>query len=92
MIAYFWFQLNPDGPFSWNKEEQGHVLSSYYYGYVTTQIAGAWAAENISAKYFLGVSLVLNGLANMLIPVMANSLGYGGAMASRIVQGIFAVS
>ena len=27
-----------DGPFKWNKKDQGLVLSSYFYGYLITQV------------------------------------------------------
>ena len=27
-----------DGPFIWNKKIQGLILSSYFYGYITTQV------------------------------------------------------
>lgn len=27
-----------DGPFIWNKNIQGLILSSYFYGYITTQV------------------------------------------------------
>lgn len=31
-------QKDPDGPFLWEKNIQEFILSSYFYGYITTQV------------------------------------------------------
>ena len=33
-IVYF-----KDGPFAWSKSTQGFILSSYFYGYIITQVS-----------------------------------------------------
>ena len=36
-----------EGVFDWDKAQQGDLLGCYYYGYICTQILGAW----LSSKY-----------------------------------------
>lgn len=36
-----------DRDFHWDSKTQGFVLSSFYYGYVTTQLFGGWLARKI---------------------------------------------
>ena len=36
-----------EGRFDWDKAQQGDLLGCYYYGYICTQILGAW----LSSKY-----------------------------------------
>lgn len=49
------FQVHhKDGSFIWTTAEQGYVLSSFFYGYVLTQIPFGILAKKYGAKYFLG--------------------------------------
>lgn len=34
----------------WDPDTQGVVLSSFYWGYIITQIPGGWMAKNIGGK------------------------------------------
>ncbi len=38
-----------DGPFVWDKSIQGLILSSFFYGYLFTQIIGAWLSIKVNA-------------------------------------------
>ena len=36
-----------DGPFPWPKDIQGLTFSSYFFGYILTQIPGGWLALRV---------------------------------------------
>lgn len=60
-----------DGSFIWTTAEQGYVLSSFFYGYVLTQIPFGILAKKYGAKYFLGVGMLINSVFGFLVPVAA---------------------
>ncbi|KAF8774342.1 putative inorganic phosphate cotransporter like protein [Argiope bruennichi] len=77
-----------DGPFLWDPDIQGHILSSYFYGLAATQLLGGRVSELVSAKYVLLIGTLLAAVANTLIPVVANAFlsGYP-VMALQIFKG-----
>ena len=44
--------------FQWSPEQQGRVLSSFFVGYLFTQVAGGWLAERFGGKVVLGSGVV----------------------------------
>jgi len=80
-----------DGPFAWPKEIQGHILGSFFYGYVVTQIPSGLMAERLGAKWVLFGFLSLCTLATLLTPLAAR-LGYQVLIAARIAAGLGSVS
>jgi len=80
-----------DGPFAWPKEIQGHILGSFFYGYLVSQIPGGLMAERFGAKWVLFVSLGVSTLATLVTPIAAK-LGYQALIAVRVVAGIGSVS
>ena len=41
--------------FAWSRELRGWVLSSYYIGYILTQIPSGWIAKRYGAKWTLEI-------------------------------------
>lgn len=80
-----------DGPFVWDSELQGYILSSYFWGYIVSLIPGGIAAEYVSAKWVMIVSVMLNVVASLLMP-MAAEIHYGAFMVMRVAQGLGGVS
>ena len=39
-----------DDTYDWTSEQQGLVLGSFFYGYITTQLAGGYLADRFGAK------------------------------------------
>jgi MFS transporter, ACS family, solute carrier family 17 (sodium-dependent inorganic phosphate cotransporter), other len=73
--------------FGWSPEEQGRVLSSFFVGYLLTQVAGGWLAERYGGKIVLGAGVVFWSLFTLITPVAAA----GGMMAllvTRVLMGI----
>lgn len=76
-----------DGAFIWDSEEQSIILSSFFYGYVVTQIPFGILAKRFGAKYFLGVGMLINSVFGLLVPLAANH-GEGWMIVVRFVQGL----
>ena len=51
-----------DGPFVWTKGTQGFILSSYFYGYIMTQVLSAWLSLRFGGKIVLAMSMFLGEL------------------------------
>ena len=76
------------GDIDWSPSLKGIVLSSFGYGYATTQIIGGRMAEKIGAKKIFGGGLLLTGLVTFLLPVAAKTSVYL-FIFFRVLQGIF---
>jgi len=79
------------GTYVWDAKMQGYILSSFFYGYVLTQIPFGILAKKYGAKYFLGVGMLINSLFGLLVPV-GSSGGIGWLIVVRFIQGLGEVS
>ncbi len=48
---------NKVGEFNWTKEIQGEILSSFFYGYIITQIPGNIVIKKVNKQGYIAVSL-----------------------------------
>ncbi|XP_015595983.2 putative inorganic phosphate cotransporter isoform X2 [Cephus cinctus] len=76
-----------DGEFIWDSAMQGYLLSSFFYGYVITQIPFGILAKRYGAKYFLGVGMLVNSVFGLLVPMSAH-WGFYWLMFIRFIQGL----
>lgn len=76
-----------NGKYVWDSTIQGYVLSSFFYGYVITQIPFGILAKKYGAKWFLGIGMLVNSVFAFLVPVSAD-LGIGWLIICRFVQGL----
>lgn len=76
-----------DGPFVWEKSLQGHILGSFFYGYLVSQIPGGLLAEQFGGKWVLVGSLGLSTLATLLTPLAAR-IHVGFLIFVRVLCGI----
>lgn len=65
--------IDADGPFVWDKKIQNLILSSYYYGYLTTQVAGGYLSIKFGAKVTLCASILIGSIFTMLAPVASHA-------------------
>ena len=70
---------------------QGHILSSFFYGYLMTQIVGGWIAKRIGGKTVFAVNIGVTSVLTLLTPLLTKTSVYL-LIAVRIVEGIFEVS
>merc|ERR1712223_1031255 len=82
------YNYSRTGDIHWSPGLKGIVLSSFGYGYITTQIIGGRMAEKIGAKKIFGGGLLLTGVVTFLLPVAAKTSVYLFIFL-RVLQGIF---
>lgn len=76
-----------EGEFDWNSLEQGIVLSSFFYGYVLTQIPFGILSKRFGACMFLGIGMLINSVFGLLVPMAARA-GITWLMIVRFIQGL----
>lgn len=76
-----------DGPFPWETDLQGYVLSSFFYGYVVTQIPFGILAKKYGNIYFLGIGMLINSVFGLLVPIAAH-MGIWWLICVRFIQGL----
>ncbi|XP_022170729.1 putative inorganic phosphate cotransporter isoform X2 [Myzus persicae] len=79
--------MSNEGSFLWSTSQQGYVLSSFFYGYVITQIPFGILSKKYGAKYFLGVGMLINSVFGFLVPLSAN-FGIFSLITIRFIQGL----
>ncbi|VDP15300.1 unnamed protein product, partial [Soboliphyme baturini] len=65
--------VRKDGIYAWNEETQGAILSSFFYGYLITQIPGGILSTKFGGKWVFGVGTLLASLFTLLTPVAAGA-------------------
>ncbi|CAF1039673.1 unnamed protein product [Rotaria sordida] len=81
-------QISIEGKLDWSPKTQGYVLSSFFYGYLLTQIIGGNLAERFGAKWIFGGSILGAGILTLLIPLAAR-IHAGVLIAIQILNGAF---
>lgn len=76
-----------DGPYVWDENTQGLILSSFFYGYIIMQIPGGWLAEKIGGKPVYGAGTLCAALLTLLVPLAAKN-GVGFLVALRVLMGM----
>jgi len=78
------------GELEWSKELRGHVLSSFFYGYLVTQVFGGWLASRYGGKHVFGIGILITVIATILVPV-ATRTHVGVLIALRVIMGLSCV-
>ncbi len=73
--------------YGWNSEQQGLVLSSFFLGYLLTQIAGGWLAERYGGKIVLAAGVIFWSLSTILTPLAAAG-GLTALLITRVLMGV----
>ncbi|CAG9768368.1 unnamed protein product [Ceutorhynchus assimilis] len=78
--------LGPE--FDWNNEMQGYILSSFFYGYITTQLLGGYLSAKFGGKTIFGSGVAVTAALTVITPVLAKTNVYL-LLSVRIIEGIF---
>ncbi|XP_065056237.1 vesicular glutamate transporter 2.1-like [Rhopilema esculentum] len=73
--------------FSWSTKEQGIILSSFFYGYIFTQIPCGYLAARFGGKNLFGGGILMTGLFTLLTPLAAR-MSIKFLIAVRVLQGL----
>lgn len=60
-----------EGQFHWDETMQGHILGSFYYGYIATNINGGQLADMFGARWLCGIVTLISAIFTLLTPVVA---------------------
>ena len=55
----------------WDKPTQGWVLSSFFYGYIVTQVIGGYLSGRFGGKRVMLTGMLVYGVSTLLIPAAA---------------------
>ncbi|CAF4376319.1 unnamed protein product, partial [Rotaria sp. Silwood2] len=73
--------------FDWTPGIIGIVDSSFFWGYLITQVPGGYLAAKFPANHVFGFALGISSFLNLFIPFAAK-IHYGVVMILRILQGL----
>ncbi|XP_054734152.1 sialin [Anastrepha obliqua] len=74
--------------FPWDSKQKGLILSSFFYGYITTQFIGGFIGAKIGGNIVFGLGIGTTALLTLLTPLAAkHSLEM--FLAVRIIEGVF---
>ncbi|KAL7737230.1 hypothetical protein ACLKA6_005412 [Drosophila palustris] len=80
---------NPDFPeFEWNESIKSYLLSSFFWGYVVTQVPGGYLSAIFGAKYMLFFGVLICSCLALLTPFCALTGGWKMLVVLRAVQGL----
>jgi ACS family sodium-dependent inorganic phosphate cotransporter len=73
--------------FGWSDTQRGLVLSSFFVGYMVTQVMGGWLAAKLGGKVVLGFGVLWWSLFTLLTPLSALT-SFPILIATRIAMGL----
>uniref|UniRef100_T1HDV7 Major facilitator superfamily (MFS) profile domain-containing protein n=1 Tax=Rhodnius prolixus TaxID=13249 RepID=T1HDV7_RHOPR len=74
--------------FNWNEREKGALLSSFFWGYVLSQVAAGQIAQSISPKLLLTITTSISALLAAVSPLASYIGGWQLLIAIRITDGL----
>ncbi|CAL8108777.1 unnamed protein product [Orchesella dallaii] len=74
--------------FDWDSKTQGLLLSTFFYGYIVTQIPGGWLANRFGGKKVFGYGMLTTSILAIFTPVLTRLGGTPVLIAIRIAQGL----
>lgn len=75
--------------FDWSLQQQGILLSSFFVGYILTQIPGGYLACTWGGRRIFGLGLFGASLVSILTPMIGISMGFYGFIIARFFCGVF---
>ncbi|KAH8401155.1 hypothetical protein KR009_003355 [Drosophila setifemur] len=80
---------NPDFPeYNWSEKTKSLLLSSFFWGYVVTQVPAGQMARKFGGKMLILSGLTICSILNILTPICAKIGGWQLVCALRVVEGL----
>ncbi|XP_067937662.1 vesicular glutamate transporter 1-like [Watersipora subatra] len=73
--------------FDWSSAKQGLIESSFFWGYLITQVPGGYLSSILPANRVFGCAITISAFLNLFLPT-ACKLGYIAAIVVRVTQGL----
>uniref|UniRef100_A0A1B0D2B1 Major facilitator superfamily (MFS) profile domain-containing protein n=1 Tax=Phlebotomus papatasi TaxID=29031 RepID=A0A1B0D2B1_PHLPP len=74
--------------YDWDEKTQSVILSSFFWGYIVTQVPAGKLAQTYGAKIMLIFAMAICSALNILTPFGASYGGWKVVCASRVLQGL----
>ncbi|KAG7299633.1 hypothetical protein JYU34_016620 [Plutella xylostella] len=74
--------------FEWSSQTKGLVLSSFFYGYICTQLLGGWLAAKIGGNRVFAIGIGMTSLLTLFTPPLAHT-STALLVAVRVLEGLF---
>jgi len=92
-IAFLWSHILKGHPFylkefSWDDSVKHLILSSFFWGYICTQIPGSIIAQIWSAQGLFSIALIISGLMTLGSPIAAHYGNWQAMIVTRIISGL----
>lgn len=76
--------------FDWDSKQVGLALSSFFYGYIVTQLLGGWMATRFGGNRVYCAGIAATALLTLITPP-ATKFSFALFIVIRIVEGLFEV-
>ncbi|XP_048508424.1 putative inorganic phosphate cotransporter isoform X2 [Athalia rosae] len=76
------------GTYDWDEYTQGIILSSFFWGYIITQLPGGILADKFGGKYTLGLGIFSTAIFTLLTPLVVEKFDAPGLIVLRILMGL----
>ncbi|XP_078456801.1 sialin-like [Lampetra planeri] len=80
-------QLPSVNVYNWDSRIQGWILSSFFYGYIITQVPGGYLAGRYGGKLLFGVGVTCTTVLTLLTPIAAH-FGVPWLLVVRVLEGL----
>ncbi|KAJ6222360.1 hypothetical protein RDWZM_000905 [Blomia tropicalis] len=60
-----------DDVFDWDETMQGHILGSFYYGYIASNINAGQLVDRVGARWLCGIITLASAMLTMITPLVA---------------------
>ncbi|XP_034103688.1 putative inorganic phosphate cotransporter [Drosophila albomicans] len=74
--------------YNFTEEQKSYMLSSFFWGYIVTQVPGGYIAQRYGAKMLLLSGLAACGILTLLTPLSAKLGGWPAVCAIRFLEGL----
>lgn len=77
---------------NWTVATESHVDSSFFWGYLITQIPGGFIASKFPANKIFGLSIASSATLHLFVPFAMTLMHGHVVICVRVLQGLFEVS
>lgn len=90
IISLFFVFFLQKSEFDWSPQLRGAILSSFFYGYISTQLIGGLLGTKLGGVKLIGIGVLCTAVLTILTPMAARYSVYL-VIFLRIVEGVFEV-